>query len=393
MGLFTLCAVAVLSAQNALDESSLVLVVNHQGYDGDNPDILHTIQYTEEAAEAAMAGLGIRRTSRVVEAESAGGISLERIVARCQEAGVRWALAVYTDFRNGRFSWRFSVYDAVEGFIRASDIFSAYLSAGITSLNTIDSSAGRIVLNWQKSYPAQAFDGRFAVTISQKFRSRQEGAEVFYGDAGGIPLGRIEVGVLDAAFYPFTAGLPVYGVVVKDGYWPRTFTLPQGITEEVFSLPILQRKTRHSLGLVTGFRGPNFYTADFEYRFHALPDRLFLKAAWGMRLDSTALSQDLSPEIPAVHHELRFSPGLYLLPFTDFPVRILAGTGISLELTEGGTNFLADPLWVALEYHFPLWALVAELRLPKIFGYSRGAFQENKLGDALWYSFGVVLKW
>lgn len=389
MGLLALCAVAALSAQTAPEESSLVLVVNHQGYDGDDPDILHTIQYTEDAGETAMATLGLRRTSRVVEDESAGGISQERIAARCREAGVRWALAVYTNFRDGRFSWRFSVYDAAEDFIRASDTFSIYLSAGITSLNAIDSSAERIVLNWQKSYPAQAFDGRFAVTINQKFRSRQEGVEVLYGSAGEIPLGRIEAGFLDAAFFPFTAGLPVYGVVVKDGYWTRAFILPQGITEEVFALPILQKKTRHSLGAVTGFRGPNYYAANLEYRFHALPDRIFVKAGWGMWLDATELSQ----AAPAVHHELRLSPGLYLLPFTDFPVRILAGTGISLELTEGGTNFLADPLWVGLEYHFPQWALVAELRLPRLFGYSRDVFQANKLGNDLWYSLGVLLKW
>ncbi|MDR3248883.1 MAG: hypothetical protein LBT39_08850, partial [Treponema sp.] len=182
-----------ISGDPPLDGSSMLLVVNHQGYTGEDPDILHVIEYTEEAAERTLAGLSIRRKNRVVEDSVAGGIPQGRIKELCLQAGVRWGLAVYTDFREGgRFSWRISVYDAEEGFSRAADTFSIYLLAGIPSANPIDASAERIVQNWQKSYPVQDFDGKFAVTLSQRFRSRQEGVEVRFGSEDGISVGTIE---------------------------------------------------------------------------------------------------------------------------------------------------------------------------------------------------------
>jgi hypothetical protein len=297
---------------------------------------------------------------------------------------------VYTNFREGgRFSWRISVYDAEEGFSRAADTFSISLLAGIPSSGAIDASAERIVQNWQKSYPVQGFDGRFAVTINQRFRSRQEGVEVRFGSEDGISVGTIENGVLNAGFYPFTVGFPVYGVAMKKGYWTRPFTLPGGITEEVLELPVLQKKTRHSLGFLWGIRGINFLDMGFEYRVHIFPDRFFLKADWSLWMDDTELSHGEQ----ALYHELRFSPGLYILPFTDSAFRVLGGTGISWVLTRGGANFLVDPLWLALEYHFPQWAVNAELRCPTIFEYSRDILNAGIFGDKIWFSLGVILKW
>ena len=231
------------------------------------------------------------------------------------------------------------------------------------------------------------------MSIPQTFIAPEDCLEIRYGTPDeGILAGVIQDGSLTSPLFLFIRDQPVYGSITRDGYWPKTFNLPKGITEETAEVRRLMKKTKQSLSFMTECRdleSAALYSVDFDYRFYFMPDRWFLRAGYAVWQDRTALSaKEQTP-----HNELRGGMGLYLLPKNDWPFRVLAGSGISLIFADGKSNFLADPLWVDVEYHFPRWAILSEVRFPEIFGYSREAFgaDDVKFGASL--SFGVMLKW
>ncbi|MDR3343110.1 MAG: hypothetical protein LBT14_10080 [Treponema sp.] len=373
-----------------LDESTSILMITHEGdEEPDDSAIRRGIDYVAEAVEKAFSQIGIKTIGILVVDDSTGGIPSKRVQEACREAGVRWGITVYTRFQEAQLSWRISIYDGKEGFDRATDNFSISWYIGITASNLIETSAQKVVHNWQKSFAFQGFHGIFAADKPQRFTSPQEGVVIWFGLEDGLLAGTIENGILTTPIFRFVENMPVYGEMTKEGYWSKSFSLPQGITDAVVSLPILQKKTRHTLSLITEFRGSDHYALDFEYRFNVLPDRFFLKLDWALWQDTSPLSglERL------LHQEVRFSPGLYFQPKKDFPFRVAAGTGISLAFAGGNINFLADPLWVDLEYHFSQWAVKAELRVPSLWGYSRDIFGEDKVASGLYLSVGIMLKW
>jgi hypothetical protein len=214
-------------------------------------------------------------------------------------------------------------------------------------------------------------------------------------------LGTIENGSFTAPLILFAEGAPVYGTLTKKGYWTKTFTLSQGLTNTPVRLPALQKVTRHVFGVLYEFRGSAQYGIDLEYRYNILPDRFFLKLDGIFWMDPAFTGKTLlAPEI-------KLSTGLYLLPKRDWPVRLLAGLGGSMVFLKDNISiapppedevvrFFFDPLWLGLELHFPQAALKTEVRLPVLW---------NNLGD-FWYfqvsnqesvpvfiSIGVMLKW
>lgn len=374
----------------ALDAAAAILFISREGYaEQEDPEIRRSIDYVAQATENAFSPVGITIRQNQVTDDNLEGISPEQIQVACREAGVRWGITVYTRFSEERLSWRISIYDGAEGFFRASDAFVVSLYVGLSSQTPTESSANTVVQNWQKSFPDQRFDGNFAVSHGQRFSSPQHGIGIYFGSETGIFGGTIEEGELTTPIVLFVEGAPVYGVAVKQGYWSKPFSLPKGITDEVVPLPVLQKKTRHALSFITEFRGIEYYSVDFEYRFHVLRDRFFLKLDWAFWRDESPLSglERL------LHQEVRFSPGLYIQLKKDFPVRIAVGTGVSLAFAGGNINILTDPLWVDLEYHFSQWAVKAEMRVPKVFAYNRGIFGEDKVDSGLYVSFGIMLKW
>jgi hypothetical protein len=305
---------------------------------------------------------------------------------------VRWALSVHTEYSEDRFSWLVSIYDGEAGAFRASDGFALFIYAGVSSLQVIDNSVETVIQSWRNSFSGMAVHGRSAVTIRQHFSSSQDGVTVRFGQdksGGFIDAGVTEEGELLAPYIPFIEGLPVYGEISRKGYWTKRFTLPKGIVPTNFRLPALQWKLRHSFGFSLDWRGEFPQGIDIEYRFHILPDRLFLRLDWALRPDSTELSDGEK----TLHQEFRFTPGVYLLPWTDSLFRLLGGTGFSGVLVRGEFTFLADPLWVAAEFHFPRWLLKAELRLPWLFGYTRNVFSNALVDNGIYLSAGVMLKW
>jgi hypothetical protein len=370
------------------EKTKALMLIRHQGDPGRDEAILSVIAFTEEAVGQALDSVGLETFDRITPEGNTGDIPLERIRELCREAEADWAYTVFTDFRGDRLYWRFSIYDPGDDIIRASDAFFVFLHAGAYR-DMIENSADRLAKNWQKSFPTQRFDGFYSVTEGQQFTSPQEGVRVLFGSDQGLDGGVIEEGRLTAPFIRFTVGDPLYGTVMKEGYWPKSFTLPKGITKDAVKLPLLQKRTRHSVGFRTEFRGLYYNGAHMEYRFYMLPDRFFLNSGFTFWRENTPLSQ----EQEALHGELRLSPGVYLLPKVDSDFRIAAGTGVSLVFTGGGYNFLADPLWISGEYHFSRWALAAGVRLPSILGYTRDIFQENKVAGGMLLSAGVMLKW
>ncbi|MDR2397955.1 MAG: hypothetical protein LBD74_04240 [Spirochaetaceae bacterium] len=371
----------------ALDSSAGVFLVSHSATEGALELEQDYTAYAQEALEKALSGFAIanRKTFSVSSA-----LTLETIATHCRAEGVRWGVIVMTTLKGYRFSWHFAVYDEEEHRFRSYDYFFIPLGSGGFSSPVIDRSAQGVAQNWHNSLSSRDFDGRLAVTQGQRFTGVQEGVRVLFGSLDHFLEGGILAeGEFTSAFNPFTEGLPLYGVLVKDRYWPRSLTLPQGVTPETVRLPLLQRKTRHSIAMGYEFRGDIFACLDVEYRFHLLPDRLFLKAEWGIYNDTSQLSDGEK----ALHQEYRVGAGVYVQPRPDGGLRFYAGTGLSLLTASGSLITLADPLWVGAEYHFPHWALKAEFRLPELLGYQRDSFEADTSGFRSYGLVGILLKW
>jgi hypothetical protein len=372
-----------------LDSSEGIFLVGHQVQEElEEPLALEQdyAAYALKALEKAFARFAIKNRKTI---DVSIGLTFEMIAALCRAEGVRWGIIVMTALKEDRFSWYFAIYDGEQQVFRSCDFFSIPV-VGVFSSPVIDRSAQKLAKNWHDSLSSQNFDGKLAVTQGQRFTGKQDGVRVLFGSLDHFLEGGILTdGVLTSTFYPFTEGLPLYGTLVKDRYWPRSFVLPEGITDKIVALPALQRKVRHSIGLGYEFRGDLFACLDVEYRFHILPDRLFLKAEWGVWNDTTPLSKG----VKAQHQEYRLGIGVYVQPGRDRVFRLYGGTGLSLVTASGAVLTLADPLWLGVEYHFPHWALKAEFRFPEILGYRRDIYEPDTTGFTSYGLLGILLKW
>jgi hypothetical protein len=364
-----------------LRNTSYVLLVRHTGYEGDNREILGSIEYTAAAMEDALAAYDmILLFKNTAEEGLAGELSLSRGREICDGEKVRWVFAIQTVFDDNRLSWFFSVYDGEEDIIRVSESSHALIYAGLSSLNTISDSVRDFTVNWYSSFPQQEFGGFFAVTVSQGFTSRQNGVDIYYGgEKDGLFAGTINGGYMEAEFVPFARDLPVYGVAAKKGYWSSPFVLPVGITGTPVKIPILYKKTRQTAALMTEIRD-GAAAADFEYRFNFVPDRFFLRGDLVFWYGGSGrLGYD------RFFTELRAGPGVYLQPKTNMRLRFLAGGNICVLIADGSDVYGLG--WFGLEFHFPLWALAAEYHTPAW----RVTEFDKYLGNH--FSLGVMVKW
>ncbi|MDR3114163.1 MAG: hypothetical protein LBU25_01425 [Treponema sp.] len=373
-----------------LNSSRGIFLAGHQVQEDQEESLLLERDYSTyalSALEQAFAQFAIKNHKTI---DVSSGLTFERIAALCRMEGARWGIIAITSLKDDQFFWHFAVYDGEQHFFRGYDFFSVQVRAGVFSIPVIDRSAQKLAKNWHDSLSSRGFDGRLAVTQGQRFIGKQDGVRVLFGSQDHFLEGGILMdGVLTSTFYPFTEGLPLYGKAVKDRYWPGSFVLPEGITDRIVALPPLQRKVRHSIGVGYEFRGDLFACLDVEYRFHILPDRLFLKAEWGIWNDTTRLSK----AVRAQHQEYRVGTGVYMQPGRDAVFRLYAGTGLSLVTASGAVLTLADPLWLGGEYHFPHWALKLEFRLSEILGYRRDIYEPDTSGFNSYGLLGIQLKW
>jgi hypothetical protein len=378
---------------NSLRESAGILVFYHHGRDQAPPDLYNNIDYTVYAVDAAFYDAGIEVTLPYIRSET-DSFSTEELKRMCADAGVRWAITVYTVYSDDRLSWRFSVYDAVDNFIRVNETFWMPFYIGLLTDASIDSSVEKLMGQYQRSFLSSDFTGDVAVTIPQKFIASEDGIEVFFGDKNGVSAGVIKDKKLTAPLFLFVKGAPVFGTAVKRGYWEQPFELSAGVTEEPVSLSKPLKKMRQAVSVMTDLRNipvtPVKYGVGFDYRFYPILDRWFFKTGYSLWQEELPLN----PDRGRLYQELRFGTGLYLLPDRKFPFRLLAGTGVSVVFVNGTVDFLADPLWLGAEYHFSRFAIISEIRLPAMFKYARYSFGSSGMSDfGYCVSFGVMLKW
>lgn len=386
------CAALLLAEEAGEAARPVILLVEYRGaYAGGKETVEKALDYTRAAAEAFISRRGMERVDVEFDREYAEQwIKMEDLREACAKYGAAYALGLRCFYRDERLFWRYDLYSAVEDAVLAADTFAVVLIAGISAPGAVDSSIARLERNWDKSAPSQSFDGRLADVEGRRFVSRQEGVEVIYGPEGaGLSAGTLANGALDAGPVPFVEGAPVYATLAKPGYWSREIALPAERDGGDILFPGLWKKTRHSLALLNGFReGPAFTSVEFEYRFHALPDRLFLQADWAV------LPRAASQAEGAPYQEMRVGAGLYILPRSGIPFRLLAGTGLALVFSSDEADFQSDPLWLGAEVHFSQWAVVSALRFPDLIGYSRDIFGGGKLGTGGYcFTIGIMLKW
>ncbi|MDR2783628.1 MAG: hypothetical protein LBB48_07320, partial [Treponema sp.] len=254
---------------------SAVLVFYHQGRENAPPELYGAIDYTAYAVDAALYEAGIEARLPYVKSET-GDFSSGELQRYCLEADARWAVTIYTVYGNDRLSWRFSVYDAVDNFIRASETFWSPFYIGLLLDAPIDSSAEKLIRNYRQSFRTTVFSGDTAVSIPQKFIAPEDGVEVFFGDTDGVSAGVVKNKELTAPLFLFVEGKLVFGTAVKSGYWDQPFELPAGVTEEPVVLPKPLKKMRQAAGFMTDLRGipetPLKYGVTLGYRFYPLLD-------------------------------------------------------------------------------------------------------------------------
>ncbi|WP_304224605.1 hypothetical protein, partial [Gracilinema caldarium] len=321
------------------------------------------------------------------------------LVDAAVDAGIqqtsRWVFTVDLVLEAQRLSWRMAVYDAERKSLRFSEIYAAY--PGLSVLPALDEAVARLLQGWKQAI-AQDAEVRDLTERSQVFKGKQNSVEVWYGSHGeGILAGTLRSGTLEALYLPFPEKSSLYVEVYKDGYWPKSLVLPQGVTDQPVQLPNLQKKAVHAWGLGTGLG--KLLGATYLYRFYPLPDRLYFRfdnALW-------AGYAFLPGAIPIFHDEVRFGLGLYLQHRNDSPLRASIGAGASgifsvIPPLEGAQarsalDILLDPLWVSLEWHFPTWAIIYEYRLPYATGsgfINQGWLSAGEVGPFI--SVGVLIK-
>ncbi|GHV77440.1 hypothetical protein AGMMS49942_22610 [Spirochaetia bacterium] len=374
-------------------EEAAVFIFNHQGgqvfRDRDLQEIITDIM------KMAFSAVDMRIDNII--ATTALSLDSARLVAYCGDAGVRWAIIAATRYENDTLFWQFAVYDSEARMFRAYDFSSAHTLAGISALEAVSSSVGTVARHWYSALTPKTFDGKPAVTGPQKFISKSEEARVLYGSSEGgfIEAGIVEGGGLTAEFVPFPAGLPVFGTIIKEHYYPESFSLPKGVTESPKKLPPLQKKTRHS-GAFNYFLRNNGRSGvpgiDAEYRFHILPDRLFLQldwAVWNGPLEAPEPEEGEDPvsEDAVFRQEYRFAVALYLQPRNAARFRITAGSAVSyMNPSDSDGMFLVEPFWGGLEYHLARVAFKAEVRYPISIALNLPVFGVS-------FFAGVMLKW
>ncbi|MDR0411685.1 MAG: hypothetical protein LBH75_06900 [Treponema sp.] len=374
-----------------LHSDSAIIVYSHHGEENTPIELRPEVEKTAYIVDAALWNKGIQVQIPYINNKTEN-FSVEELTRLCTERNTRWAVTVWTVYNNGRLSWRFGMFDAIENRVRASETFFTPLmtvGGGVSIDSTVETSVARLLQKYDKSFPSVEFNRDFAVSVPQRFFCVQDGVEIRFGDENGISAGIVKDGELTAPIFLFVKNAQVFGTATKKGYWSRPFILPNGITDEPFTIKPLLAKNRQSLVLMTEFRDLAVYSAEVDYRFFISPDRWFLKLGFGMWNASTALS---SFEDKA-HGELRFGTGLSLLPKNRWPLRLIMGTGVSFVFSDTQYDFLADPLWLGMEYHFSRWALVGEFRLPKIFWYARDTFEKDRTDFGMCISFGAMIKW
>lgn len=373
-------------------EQLAILVFYHKGRENVPPELYNAIDYAAYAVDAAFYEAGIEVKLPYVRSET-GDFSSGELQRHCVEADVRWAIAVYTTYGNDRLSWRFSIYDAVDNFIRASETFWTPFYVGLLTDASMDSSAENLIQNYQQSFHTSDFSGDTAVSAPQKFIAPEDGVEVFFGDTDGVSVGVVKNKELVAPLFLFVEGKPVFGTAVKSGYWEQPFELSAGVTKEPVVLSKPLKKMRQAASFMTDLKNvsatPLKYGVSFNYRLYLALDRWFFNAGYSLWQEKLPLN----PDRGRLYQEMRFGTGLYLLPDRKFPFRLLAGTGASVVFVDNAANFLADPLWFGVEYHFSRFAIISEIRAPEIFTYSRNSFGSD-ISDFGWcVSFGAMLKW
>ena len=130
-----------------LDGKTAVVIYNHYGSDEADPKLKPEIEYTVYAADSVFWEKGIRAHVPYIN-DTDGSFTPEDYQKRCEDAGARWALTVYTTFSSGRLSWRFSLYDAEEKIVRATDLFFVSLYVGLSTRETVDLAVRRLYANY-----------------------------------------------------------------------------------------------------------------------------------------------------------------------------------------------------------------------------------------------------
>ncbi|PKL24192.1 MAG: hypothetical protein CVV47_10605 [Spirochaetae bacterium HGW-Spirochaetae-3] len=312
------------------------------------------------------------------------------------DSGARWVAIVACSIERKRAIWRISVFDFIDGAMVAADTQGAF--AGLSAFTLIDESAAGVAKE------AGALRNRVApgppIEYRLRFLSDDDGATVAFGTGNDArPAGVVADGGLVAPFVAFRAGDPVVVSMARDGYWPRTAVFRPAEADAPIPLPALMPRTRHALS--AGLTTSRLFGVSADYRYHLMPDSVFLRAGDSLWLQSAFTTGS----VPVLHDELRIGAGAYLFLPPHSKFRFAAGAGLSGIATilfpsdlerKFYFDLSLDAACLSFEWHEPTWAAFLEQRLSYSFGLGSGLLRRGWWETAtgpMTFAAGVMLKW
>ncbi|TVR91252.1 MAG: hypothetical protein EA428_06525 [Spirochaetaceae bacterium] len=348
-----------------------------------------TALYQDEGATASPSEIPEILRSRVTAALREAGF----VVEEGQSSAGGLLLLVGYETLGNEVRLRLRLYDTQEAVVLGGSV--ARGRAGLSLYNTVDAAIDRLRPGLER-YLNEPYTYRSPINEVESitFRSRDEGAEVFFADAR---VGRIYDGSLRLPYTPFAVGSQVRVDVAKEGHHGITYEVTLNDSDNLIQLRRLPR--RHRYGAQVLWTTGQAQGIGVGFRYYAVPDYTFLQLE-----RSFYLQGDINTAGEVYHNDLSMTLSQYVFFPHDSLLRLALGGGFGVVFTDFAddslpeyADFYVTVLSFGLELNLNSWALFFRPQ----FRYTPGLGDDNLLGrrwigtEALGppLGVGVLRKW
>ncbi len=327
-----------------------------------------TALYQDEGATASPPEIPEILRSRVTASLRESGFVVDE-----GESGAKGLLLLvgYETFGN-EVRLRLRLYDTQEAVVLGGSV--ARGRAGLSLYNTVDAAIDRLRPGLDR-YLDDPYTYRSPINEVESitFRSRDEGAEVFFADAR---VGRIYDGSLRLPYTPFAVGSRVRVDVAKEGHHGITYEVTLNESDNLIQLRRLPR--RHRYGAQVLWTTGQAQGLGVGFRYYAVPDYTFVQLE-----RSFYLQGDVNTGGDVYHNDLSLTLSQYVFFPHDSRLRMTLGGGVGVVFTDFAddrlpeyADFYVTVLSLGLELNLNSWALFFRPQ----FRYAPGVGDDNLLG-------------
>jgi len=348
-----------------------------------------SVLYQDEGTMAAPPEIQQVLRSRVSTALREAGFSLAE---DSNGAGGLLLLVGYQTVGN-EVRLRLRLYDTQEAVALGGSV--ARGRAGLSLYNTVDDAIDRLGPGLQRYLnDPYIYQSPIDEVESITFRSRDEGAEVFFA---GDRVGRIYDGTLRLPYTPFAVGSQVRVDIAKEGHHGIAYEVALNEQDNLIQLRRLPR--RHRYGAQVLWTTGQAQGLGFGFRYYAVPDYTFIQLE-----RSYYLQGDVNTGGDVYHNDLSLSLSQYVFFPHESLLRMTLGAGFGVVFTDFADSTLPEYadlyltlLSFGLELNLNSWALFfrPQLRYAPALGddnlLGRRWINTETFGPPL--SLGVLRKW